>query len=248
MTDEQMTDEQGMSILEHLAELRTRLLRALIALGLCTLLSFAFARPLMRFLIAPMGDNPPVALTPTEAISTFMKVALIAGVTLAMPVIVYQMMRFVTPGLTPREKRYLFVVVPGATLSFVVGVAFAYFVMLPAAVPFLQNFLSDIVRQQWAIGKYIAFVTALIFWVGVSFEAPLLIFFLAKLRIVSARMLWRNFRYAIIAIAILAAVITPTPDPFNMALVMGPLIVLYLVGVVLAWVARRGEKSHPPAG
>jgi len=238
-----MTDEQGMSILEHLAELRTRLLRVIIALGLCTLLSFAFARPLLRFLVAPMGDNPPVALTPTEAIGTFMKVALFAGVTLAMPVIVYQAMRFITPGLTPQERRYLFVIVPGATFSFVAGVTFAYFVMLPAAVPFLQGFLSDIVRQQWAIGKYISFVTAMIFWVGVSFETPLLIFFLAKLRIVSARMLWRNFRYAIIAIAILAAVITPTPDPFNMALVMGPLIVLYLIGVVLAWIARRGEKS-----
>lgn len=243
-----MTDEQGMSILEHLAELRTRLLRALIALALCTLLSFAFAKPLLRLLIAPMGDNPPVALTPTEAIGTFMKVALIAGVTLAMPVIVYQTMRFVAPGLTPQEKRYLFVIVPGATISFVIGAAFAYFVMLPAAVPFLQDFLSDIIRQQWAVGKYISFVTDLIFWVGVSFEAPLLIFFLAKLRIVSARMLWRNFRYAIIAIAILAALITPTTDLFNMALLMGPLIALYLIGVVLAWVARRGEKSHPPAG
>ncbi len=237
-----MTDERKMSILEHLVELRTRLLRALIALALCTVLSFAFARPLLRLLIAPMGDSQPVALTPTEAIGTFMKVALIAGVTLAMPVIVYQAMRFVAPGLTRQEKQYLFVIVPGATLSFVAGAAFAYFIMLPAAVPFLQNFLSDIIHQQWAVGKYISFVTDLIFWVGVSFEAPLLIFFLAKLRIVSARMLWRNFRYAIIAIAALAALITPTTDLFNMALLMGPLIVLYLIGVVLAWVARRGEK------
>jgi sec-independent protein translocase protein TatC len=243
-----MADEQKIPILEHLAELRTRLLRALIALAVCTLLSFAFTRPLLRFLIAPMGDNPPVALTPTEAVGTFMKVALIAGVTLAMPAIVYQIMRFVTPGLTPQEKRYLFVIVPGATISFVAGAAFAYFVMLPAAVPFLQNFLSDIIRQQWAIGKYISFVTDLIFWIGVSFEAPLLIFFLAKLRIVSARTLWRNFRYAIIAIAILAAIITPTQDPFYMTLMMIPLIVLYLIGVVLAWIARRGEKPKPSAG
>jgi sec-independent protein translocase protein TatC len=242
-----MADKRMMSILEHLAELRTRLLRAFIALAICTSLSFAFAKPLLRVLIAPMGDNPPVALTPTEAIGTFAKVALIAGITLAMPAIVYQIMRFVTPGLTAQEKRYLVVIVPGATISFAAGAAFAYFVMLPATVPFLQNFLSDIIRQQWAIGKYISFVTALIFWVGVSFEAPLLIFFLAKLRIVSARMLWRNFRYAIVAIAILAAIITPTPDPFTMTLVMGPLIALYLIGVILAWVARRGEKSNPAA-
>ncbi|MCR4407516.1 MAG: twin-arginine translocase subunit TatC [Anaerolineae bacterium] len=237
-----MADEQEMTLFEHLAELRTRLLHAIIALALCTLLSFAFAKPLLRLLLAPMGDNPPVALTPTEAIGTFMKVALIGGVTLAMPVIVYQVMRFVAPGLTPQEKRYLFVIVPGATICFVLGAAFAYFIMLPAAVPFLQNFLSDIIRQQWAIGKYISFVTDLIFWVGLSFETPLLIFFLAKLRIVSARVLWRNLRYAIIAIAILAALITPTTDPFNMALVMGPLIALYLIGVILAWVARRGGK------
>jgi len=237
-----MNDEQAMSLFEHLAELRTRLLRALIALGLCTLASFFFARPLLRAFIAPMGDNPPVALTPTEAVGTFMKVALIAGVTLAMPVIVYQAIRFIAPGLTRREKRYLYIIVPGATISFVVGAAFAYFVMLPAAVPFLQNFLGDIIRQQWAIGKYISFVTDLIFWVGLSFETPLIIFFLAKLRLVSARMLWRNLRYAVVFVTILAAVITPTTDPFNMALVMGPLIVLYLLGVVLAWLARRGEK------
>lgn len=243
-----MADEQKMSLFEHLAELRTRLLRAIIALALCTLLSFAFAKPLLRLLLAPMGNNPPVALTPTEAVGTFMRVALIAGVTLAMPVIVYQMMRFVAPGLTPQEKQYLFVIVPGATISFLAGAAFAYFIMLPAAVPFLQNFLSDIIRQQWAIGKYISFVTDLLFWIGLSFETPLLIFFLAKLRIVSARMLWRNFRYAIITTAVLAALITPTTDPFNMALVMGPLMVLYLVGVIMAWIARRGEKSHPPTG
>lgn len=243
-----MADEQKMSLFEHLAELRTRLLRAIIALALCTLLSFAFAKPLLRLLLAPMGENPPVALTPTEAVGTFMRVALTAGVTLAMPVIVYQMMRFVAPGLTPQEKQYLFVIVPGATISFLAGAAFAYFIMLPAAVPFLQNFLSDIIRQQWAIGKYISFVTDLIFWIGLSFETPLLIFFLAKLRIVSARMLWRNFRYAIITTAVLAALITPTTDPFNMALVMGPLMVLYLVGVIMAWIARRGEKSHPPTG
>lgn len=243
-----MTDERRMSIFEHLAELRTRLLRILIALAVCTLLSLAITRPLLRILIAPMGDNPPVALTPTEAVSTFMKVALIAGVTLAMPVIVYQIMRFIAPGLTPQEKSYLLIIAPGAAISFVVGAAFAYFIMLPAAVPFLQSFLSDIVHQQWAIGKYISLVTAMIFWAGLSFETPLLIFFLAKLRIVSARMLWQNFRYALIVIAILSAVITPTHDPFYMALMMGPLIILYFIGMIMAWMARRGEQTNSPPG
>jgi sec-independent protein translocase protein TatC len=119
----------------------------------------------------------------------------------------------------------------------VTGVAFAYFVMLPAAIPFLQGFLDDIIAQQWAIGEYLSFVTSLLFWIGVAFELPLFVFFLAKLGVVNAEMLIKNFKYAVVAIAALAAVITPTVDPLNMILVMGPLIILYVLGILLAKLA-----------
>lgn len=226
-----------MPLMDHLRELRNRLLRAMIALLITTAISLFFTEQILAFLIAPMGDVQPQALKPTETLGNFMKVALMAGVTLAMPVIVYQVARFIAPGLTKEERRYLFVLVPGATISFVVGVAFAYFVMLPAAIPFLQGFLADVITQQWAIGEYMSFVTSLLFWIGVSFELPLFVYFLAKLGIVDDKMLIKNFKYAVLGIAVLAAIITPTVDPLNMTLVMGPLIVLYLLGILLAKVA-----------
>lgn len=226
-----------MPLMEHLRELRTRLIRAFIALAITTAGSFVFAKQVLVILIAPMGDTLPQALKPTESLGNYMKVALICGVTLAMPFIVYQIGRFVAPGLTRKEKRYLILLVPGATLCFVSGVAFAYFVMLPAAIPFLQGFMADIIEQRWAIGEYLSFVTSLLFWIGVAFELPLFVYFLTKLGIIDARTLSKNRKYAVVIIAVLAAVITPTVDPVNMTLVMGPLIVLYELGVILAKIA-----------
>ena len=226
-----------MPLLEHLKELRTRLIRAFIALGITTAASFAFAKQVLVILIAPMGNTPPQALKPTESLGNYMKVALFCGIILAMPVIVYQVGRFITPGLTKRERRYLFLLVPGATLCFVTGVAFAYFVMMPAAIPFLQGFMGDIIEQQWAIGEYLSFVTSLLFWIGLAFELPLFVYFLAKIGLIDADTLARSRKYAVIVIAVLSAVITPTVDPLNMVLVMGPLIILYELGVILAKIA-----------
>jgi sec-independent protein translocase protein TatC len=226
-----------MPLMEHLKELRTRLIRAAIALFVATGVSFIFVKQVFQFLIAPMGDTLPQALKPTEVLGNYMKVALICGVTIAMPVIVYQIGRFIAPGLTKKERRYLLLLVPGATISFVGGVAFAYYVMMPAAIPFLLGFLSDVVEQRWAIGEYLSFVTSLLFWIGVSFELPLFVYFLAKIGLVNAEMLSRNRKYAVIGIAVLSAVITPTVDPLNMALVMGPLVILYELGVILAKIA-----------
>jgi sec-independent protein translocase protein TatC len=226
-----------MPLMEHLKELRTRLMRAMLALAITTTISFFFAKQVLVILLAPMGDTLPQALKPTESIGNYMKVALMCGFTLAMPFIVYQFGRFLAPGLTKQEKRYLFLLVPGATLCFVAGVAFAYFIMMPAAIPFLQGFMGDIILQQWAIGEYLSFVTSLMLWMGLAFEMPLVVFFLAKLGIVDAQFLSRNRKYAILIIAVVAAVITPTIDPLNMMLVMVPLVVLYELGVILAKIA-----------
>ena len=226
-----------MPLMEHLKELRTRLIRAFIALFVTTGISFVFAKQVFVFLLAPLGEGTVQALKPTESLGNYMKVALLCGIILAMPFIVYQVGRFLAPGLTKNEKRYLFGLVPGATLCFVTGVAFAYFIMLPAAIPFLQGFMADIIEQQWAIGEYLSFVTSLLFWIGVAFELPLFVYFLAKVGVIDAQMLSKNRKYAVVVIAVVAAVITPTVDPLNMALVMGPLIVLYEVGVILAKIA-----------
>ncbi len=232
-----MAEKRQLTIIEHLEELRGRLMKSAIALTVTTLFSFIFAKQFLQLLVAPMGETPPVSSSPTTAIVVFTKVALISGVALAMPVLVYQLISFIAPGLKPQEKRYLYFILPGATISFVAGAAFAYFVMLPTAIPFLKGFLSDIIHPNWFIDKYISFVTSLLFWVGLSFETPLLIFFLAKLGIVTPAVLSRNRKYAILVMAVLAAIITPTPDPFNMILVMGPLILLYEIGILLAKLA-----------
>jgi len=238
-----MSENRPMTVLEHLMELRQRLIKAVLALIIATLFSLLFTRHFLALLTVPMGDNLPQAIGPTETIVIYFKVALIGGLILAMPVIVYQLISFIVPGLYPHERRYLRIIVPAASLLFATGVAFAYYVMLPAAIPFLLGFMGDIIRQQWSIEKYISLVTGLMFWVGVIFETPLIVAFLAYLGVVSPGMLWKNFRYAIVLIAIIAAVATPTPDPINMALLMLPLVLLYLLSILLALLVYRRREA-----
>jgi sec-independent protein translocase protein TatC len=227
-------NDTRMTLIEHLEELRQRLIKAIIALVVTTLFSLVFTRQLLLALIAPLGGVLPQAVRPTETFVTYMKVALMAGIALAMPVIIYQFIRFVVPGLTRRERRYLYILVPGATLLFLIGMAFCYFFMLPFAISYLHGFLSDVIRQDWTIDYYISFVTTFLLATGLVFETPLVVFFLAKLGVVTPATLKRNRKYAIVIAFVIAAVITPTPDPFNQTLVAGPLIILYEVGILLS--------------
>jgi sec-independent protein translocase protein TatC len=135
----------------------------------------------------------------------------------------------------------VYVVVPAATILFLAGAAFAYFVMLPAAIPFLVGFLSIPTRPRPS--NYVSFITSMCFWVGISFEIPLIVFFLAKVRVVNYKMLLSSWRTAIVAIAVIAAVVTPTGDPVNMALMMIPLVILYGLSIVLARVAYSPEHE-----
>ena len=239
-----MSNETRMTLFSHLGELRDRLIKAFAALFVAALVSlFLFTPQLFQAVIRPMEPNVPIALRPTETIIVYFKLALIIGLIIAMPVIVYQLVRFIAPGLTGTERRYLYFLLPGATFSFALGVSFAAFVMLPFSIKYLQGFMSDIVHPTYSIDSYISFVTGLLFWVGVTFETPLIIFFLAKLGIVTPAFLSKNRKYALLLIAVLAAVITPTPDPFNMAIVMIPLMLLYGVGEILARFAKPFGKT-----
>jgi sec-independent protein translocase protein TatC len=166
-----------------------------------------------------------------------MRVSMLSGVVLAMPVIVYQVARFVLPGLTDRERRWLLLGVPFASVLFLSGVAFTWYVMLPTAVPFLMNFLG--IKTQVRPNNYFSFATSLMFWIGLAFEMPLVVMFLAKLKFVRASQLIKYWRYAVVAIAVVSAVITPTVDPINMGLVMLPMGALYVISIVLAAIAGR---------
>jgi len=230
-----------MTLLEHLEELRRRLIIVSAAVLITTLASFAFAQQLVDLLARPIGGIQMLeSIDVTENISVFMKVSLMGGFILAMPVILFQLIAFIVPGLTKSERRALLIILPAATLLFLSGVAFAYFVMLPRAVPFLLQFLGipTAPRPQ----SYFSFVTRLIFWIGASFELPLVMAFLARLGVLSPEFLAKNFRFAVVIIAILAALITPTPDPLNMGLVMAPLLLLYGIGLVLAKIMYRPRE------
>jgi len=234
--------EKRMRFWAHMEDLRQRLMRVVIALVVGTGLSLFFVNRVMTFLLSPMGDNRPVALHPTESIVVYFRVALLAGVVLAMPYMLYQLLGFIVPGLTRSERRILLTSVLGIGFFFALGVAFAGGVMLPLAIGYLQNFMDDLVQPTYSIDGYISFVTTVMFSSGVIFETPLLLALLARLGLVNAKQLSKGRRYSLLAIAIIAAVITPTPDVFNMLLVMGPLLVLYELGIVLAWFAGRARQ------
>ena len=229
--------DREMSIIEHLSEFRDRLIRSVIALAVGTAASFFFWRQIFGWLAEPKGGHEMIYLRPQDMILTVFRVSLIGGVILAMPVIVYQLILFVLPALARHERRYLYFIVPGASASFLAGVLFSRYVILPNALNFLLNFGADVARPELNIGDYVSFVFTLLLWVGIAFETPLLIYFLAKLHVVNTRMLSRYRKYAVVAVFIIAAVITPTPDPYNPALVAIPLLALYEVGVLLSRLA-----------
>jgi sec-independent protein translocase protein TatC len=253
---QEFASERLMTLLEHLVELKDRLVRIGIALVIWGAASFVLAERILRWLLQPMeryqGAYKVIATKPTTTIGLFMRISLFSGAVFAMPWIVHQLLLFVLPGLTQREKKALLWIVPGATFFFVVGAAFAYFVMIPAAIPFLLGFWSNIVEQNWMVDEYVPFITGLIFWVGVSFETPLLMAFAARLGVVTAKQLLSVWKFAIVAAAVIAALITPTPDPFNMILVMIPLDALYFLGVLMARIAQRrqprGEQPETKRG
>ena len=230
-------NDKIMPIMGHLRELRGVLVKCAIVLVITTLISLTFTTQILQFLIAPYGGILET-IDPTENVTTYFRVALTSGAVLAMPFLVYFIWSFIAPGLEDKEKRYVRFIVPGATILFVLGVAFAWGIMLPAAIGFLAGFEPEIFKTSWRASAYIPFVTSLMFWIGVAFELPLIVFFLAKLKIVTAKQLLGWWRFAVVGAAVVAAVITPTVDPFNMMLVMGPLIFLYFLSIALAKLAR----------
>lgn len=237
---EEIPDE--MSVLGHVKELRTRLLVCIIALLVTTMISFAFSQQLAEILAEPIGGLTVLeSIDVTENISAFMKISLLAGVILALPVIVYEVLAFILPGLNSNERMWVWIMIPLASLFFIGGVLFAYFYMLPTALPFLLEFMGITTAPRPS--NYFGFILNLMFWVGISFELPLIIFLLARLGILTAKQLARQWRIAIIVIAVASALITPTPDPVNMSLMMLPLTILYLISILFAFIAGRRRRK-----
>jgi sec-independent protein translocase protein TatC len=238
------TVENPADILPHLDALRKHLTRSVLAIIIATALSFVFFQQILGILARPLpgGMESLQAIEVTEPIGTVMRVSLFSGFTLSFPYIAFEIWAFIAPGLSPRARRFSLLAIPVATFFFLSGVAFAYFFMLEPALNIMLDFMgiNTIPRPS----SYIRFVTGLMFWIGIAFEFPLVIFLLASLGWVKADMLKQQWRLAIVIIAAIAALITPTIDPGTMLLVMGPLIILYFFSILMARIAEGRRKQR----
>ncbi len=241
-----------LSFMEHLGELRRRLIICVIAVLAGSAASFVFYEEIIELLSRPAYDLEGsqgielVFIEITELLTTAVKLSFVAGFVLALPVILYQVIMFVAPGLTGRERRYLLLFLPMALFAFACGVAFCYFVLIPPALRFLLGF-SDVAQPLIRISNFVNLMVRLLFWMGVAFETPLIMYMLAQLGIVSARQLSRFRRVWVVLAFLLGAIITPTFDPVNQTLVAGPLLVLYELGVLLAKLAGRSRRGTETA-
>jgi sec-independent protein translocase protein TatC len=245
--DEPLTDtfsktlQNPMGLMEHIDALRKHLLRALVCLIITTAISFAYTPRIVDFLANPVGGIKALkAIDVTEPIGVYMRVALLSGFAIAIPYIAFELWLFAAPGLKKKSRFFVLGAIPIASLLFFGGMAFAYFFMLPVGIPFLINVLG--MPAELRPSSYVRFVTSVMFWLGASFEFPLVIYILAMIGIVKAKFLQQQWRLAIVIIAIVAAAITPTVDPVNMSIVMGPLIILYFFSIGLAYIAQRGRQ------
>ena len=230
---------------DQIEDLRKHLFRSLIVLAVTVSISFIFTEPLLRYLARPVpggGLDALKAIEVTESVGVFMKVALLSGLAISLPYIAFEFWLFAAPGLRPASRKFGLLAIPMATLLFVSGMAFAYYIMLPAALPFLLNFMG--IQAELRPASYYNFVTGVMFWIGVAFEFPLVIYVLTAIGFVKPQVLSEHWRIAIVAIAILAAAITPTVDPVNMALVMAPMSLLYFISIGLSFIAYRGRKRQ----
>jgi sec-independent protein translocase protein TatC len=238
-------EEEGMTMLEHLEELRDRLIVCSVALVVGLLISaipipfltnVAVTQEVISIISKPAADHL-IFIKPGEGFMTYFQVAMIVAVVLALPVITYQAIGFVLPALLPHEKKYLYMAVPGAMFSFTVGVLFGYILVIPVAIQFLLWFGTDNIEGlevKWAFSEYIDTVSTLLLWMGLSFETPLLMFFLTKLRVLNPQRLVRFRKYALILSFVIGAIITPTPDPLNQTIVSLPLYLLFELGLLLS--------------
>lgn len=238
-------DEQGkMSFFDHLTELRTRIVWSLVPAGLGLLIALYFTSPVMRFLSGHLKTEL-VFTTPTEAFWTYMKVAMIMGLFIAMPIILWNVWAFVAPGLHKHERRYAAPFVIIGSLLFIGGGAFAMLVVVPFAITFLVSFGQDQgLKPMITISSYIDFILKFTLAFGVVFEMPVVITLLSMLGVVTPQFLSKNRKYAILINFVIAAILTPTPDIVNQSLMAGPLIILYEVGIICSRVVAR-KKTRP---
>lgn len=238
----QRTVENPAEILDHLNDLRKHIFRGMLAILIATIFSFAFVSEILDWLAQPLGGLDQLqAIDVTEPVGVVMRVAFMTGLSVALPYVVFEIMLFAAPGLSRKARIVGLFSIPLVAVFFASGAIFAYYIMLPPATDVLINFMgiSTLPRPS----SYVRFATGLMFWLGISFEFPLFAYVLSAMGVIRPQALAKNWRIAIAVIAFLAAVVTPTVDPVNMLIVMGPLSVLYGLGIIMAYLARGFKKE-----
>lgn len=242
-------DEAKMSFFDHLAELRTRIIWSLIPAIVGLLVAFRFSDLIIKFISRPLtsAGSQLVALSPTEAFWTSMKISMITGLVLAMPVILWQVWAFIAPGLHKHERRYAAPFVIIGSFLFLVGATFAQLVVVPFAIKFLVAFgRAQGIRDMISVSNHVDFVIKFTLAFGLVFELPLALTMLSKMGVVTPQFLSKNRKYAILINFVIAAILTPTPDILNQSLMAGPLIVLYEVGILSARIfGKKGKRAEP---
>jgi sec-independent protein translocase protein TatC len=239
---------EEMTLLEHMEELRDRIIKSVIAIGLAFIAGIFLAGPLLKRLQVEANATTGFdVVSPTDPITIYFKIALYIAIGLALPVLMWQLVGFLAPGLTQKEKRFLILSLPFVVLLFLLGVAYGFFFAAPRALQFLSNFMSDLYEWSPEGQEVITFYLTLMVGLGLAFQLPVVMFILAKLGAVSPQKMrsWRKF--AILVLLMLAAVITPSTDPFNMMVVFVPLYLLYEAGILVSrlFAQRPLEPATP---
>jgi sec-independent protein translocase protein TatC len=233
MVGDREEPEKVMTVIEHLDELRTRILRSLVVLALAFLVVLCFGKQIVVFLEAPAGGITFQALSLEEPLVVFFKVCFYVSLVVACPWILFEAAQFIGPGLRPNERRVLVPIVIGAPLLFVCGAAFAYYLVLPPMLHFFNAFGQGMSPINQRLDFYVSLVSSIILYMGLCFQLPIILFALSFTGLVNSTMLMRIWRYAVFGAAIVAAVITPDPTAFSMLIVMSALVGLYFVSVLL---------------
>jgi sec-independent protein translocase protein TatC len=241
--------EGKMGFLEHLDELRKRIIRSCIAIAVGMLLAFFFIDRIVDFVLTPTRRMLPagtklIYTNPAEAFSLYINIALIAGVLLASPFIMFHVWRFIAPGLYAREKKFAVPFVLLTTVGAVAGAAFSHYILFPYMIAFFGTFNSPDLAFMPRVEETFGLYTKMLIGMVVVFQIPTVAFFLAKMRLVTARFLWRNFKYALFVIFIVAAVLTPTADPWNQTVFAAPMVGLYLVSILIVWIVQPKRQRR----
>ena len=244
-----MDRDRAMSILEHLGELKRRMIRVAIAFLIFTITAAVFYDVIFDFLRQPAeealasADGEIIFTQVAEAWGAVMKIVVIIGFAATMPYFLFELTMFLRTGLTKRERYYLYFFFPFAVLSFAAGVWFGFAMLIPPAINFLLTFGSELATPLPTIGSYVGLLIALSFWMGLIFELPIVMFFLSRIGIVSSQWYIKQWRWMVLFAFVLGAVVTPTFDPITQSLVAGPVIVLYITGTIMARFAERGRED-----